>query len=34
VFVRDLDALGAKSVDQLLDERARRLASFGVFRAA
>jgi acetyl-CoA carboxylase carboxyl transferase subunit alpha len=33
-IVRHLDALAAKPVDQLLDERAKRLDGFGAFREA
>ena len=33
-LLRNLDQLGQKPVEQLLEERARRLSSFGVFRAA
>ncbi len=33
-ILRNLDQLGQKPVEQLLEERARRLSSFGVFRAA
>jgi len=33
-LLRNLDQLGQKPVEQLIEERARRLSSFGVFRAA
>jgi acetyl-CoA carboxylase carboxyl transferase subunit alpha len=33
-LITALDDLGSRPVEQLLDERAKRLASFGVFRAA
>ena len=33
-LLRNLDQLGQKPVEQLIEERGRRLSSFGVFRAA